>query len=690
LPGMASYTPKNILITGAAGFIASHVANRLIRSYPEYKIVVLDKLDYCSNLKNLLPSKSSPNFKFVKGDIGSADLVNYLLITESIDTIMHFAAQTHVDNSFGNSFEFTKNNIYGTHVLLEACKVTGQIRRFIHVSTDEVYGETEEDAIVGNHEASQLLPTNPYSATKAGAEMLVMAYGRSYGLPVITTRGNNVYGPNQFPEKLIPKFILLAMQGKNLPIHGDGSNVRSYLYCEDVAEAFEVVLHKGEVGHVYNIGTKKERRVIDVAKDICRLFKMDPETSIQFVENRPFNDQRYFLEDQKLKSLGWSERTTWEEGLKKTMDWYINNPDWWGDVTGALLPHPRMLMMPGGLERHVEGSEEKKSASFGSSNTKMVVPSTKNTGTQQKHPLKFLIYGRTGWIGGLLGKLSEKQGIPYEYGKGRLEDRSSLVADIQNVKPTHVFNAAGVTGRPNVDWCESHKTETIRTNVAGTLTLADVCREHGILMINYATGCIFEYNATHPEGSGIGFKEEDKPNFIGSFYSKTKAMVEELLREYDNVCTLRVRMPISSDLSNPRNFITKISRYNKVVNIPNSMTILDELLPISIEMAKRNLRGIWNFTNPGVVSHNEILEMYRDYIDPNFKWTNFTLEEQAKVIVAPRSNNEMDASKLKKEFPELLSIKESLIKNSHTCIVAFLKHSVVNFERVAVEENDKI
>ncbi|GMP53527.1 hypothetical protein CsSME_00018969 [Camellia sinensis var. sinensis] len=663
---MAPYTPKNILITGAAGFIASHVANGLIRKYPEYNIVVLDKLDYCSNLKNLNPSRSSPNFKFVKGDIGSADLVNFLLITESIDTIMHFAAQTHVDNSFGNSFEFTKNNIYGTHVLLEACKVTGQIRRFIHVSTDEVYGETDEDAVVGNHEASQLLPTNPYSATKAGAEMLVMAYGRSYGLPVITTRGNNVYGPNQFPEKLIPKFILLAMQGKPLPIHGDGANVRSYLYCEDVAEAFEVILHKGEVGHVYNIGTKKERRVTDVATDICKLFSMDPKTSIKFVENRPFNDQRYFLDDQKLKVLGWSERTTWEEGLKKTMEWYINNPNWWGDVSGALLPHPRMLMMPGGAERHFDEAEKCSNGSShlssSSNQIKMVVPVSKGSGSPRKQPFKFLIYGRTGWIGGLLGKLCEKQGISYEYGKGRLEDRSQLLADIQNVKPTHVFNAAGVTGRPNVDWCESHKTETIRANVAGTLNLADVCREYGLLMINFATGCIFEYDAAHPEGSGIGYKEEDTPNFTGSYYSKTKAMVEDLLKEYDNVCTLRVRMPISSDLNNPRNFITKISRYNKVVNIPNSMTILDELLPISIEMAKRNLRGIWNFTNPGVVSHNEILEMYKKYIDPEFKWANFTLEEQAKVIVAARSNNEMDASKLKKEFPELLHIKESLIK----------------------------
>ncbi|CAH8321970.1 unnamed protein product [Eruca vesicaria subsp. sativa] len=276
--------------------------------------------------------------------------------------------------------------------------------------------------------------------------------------------------------------------------------------------------------------------------------------------------------------------------------------------------------------------------------------------------LNFLIYGRTGWIGGTLGKLCEAQGIPYAYGSGRLEDRRSLISDLDSVEPSHVFNAAGVTGRPNVDWCESHKVETIRTNVVGTLNLADVCKERGLVLINYATGCIFEYDSDHPLGSGLGFKEEDAPNFTGSFYSKTKAVVEELLKNYENVCTLRVRMPISSDLSNPRNFITKITRYEKVVDIPNSMTILDELLPISLEMAKRNLTGIWNFTNPGVVSHNEILEMYREFIDPSFTWKNFTLEEQAKVIVAPRSNNELDATKLKTEFPEMLSIRESLVK----------------------------
>ncbi|KAL4298799.1 hypothetical protein AHAS_Ahas17G0037000 [Arachis hypogaea] len=633
------YNPKNILITGAAGFIASHVCNRLIRNYPDYKVVVLDKLDYCSNLKNLLPSRCSSSFKFIKGDICSADIVNYILLTESIDTIMHFAAQTHVDNSFGNSFQFTQNNIYGTHVLLEACKVSGgQVKRFIHVSTDEVYGETDEDAVVGNHEACQLLPTNPYSATKAGAEMLVMAYGRSYGLPVITTRGNNVYGPNQFPEKLIPKFLLLAMNGKPLPIHGDGSNVRSYLYCEDVAEAFEVILHRGEVGHVYNIGTKKERRVIDVARNICNLFSLDPDTQIKFVENRPFNDQRYYLDDQKLKSLGWFERTTWEEGLRKTMDWYVKNPDWWGDVSGALIPHPRMLTMPGVDKNNGQDNASNVVVMNNSNQSKMVVPNARNN-------MKFLIYGGGGWIGGLLGKVCENQGIPFEFGKGNLEDRSQILVDIETIKPTHVFNVNGViTSALNLKWFEANKTETIGADVVGVLTLADVCNDYDLPMMNYVFGGNFE----------------DKPNSNDSFYSKTQAKVEELLKDYGNVCILKIQFPVSSDLSNPQNFITKMTRSDKVANVAASITVLDELLPISIEMAQKNLKGVWDLTNPDTVTCNEVLEMYKDYIDPCLKWNNFTPKEE--VQFSTQYTNGVDASKLKKEFPQLLSVKDSLIK----------------------------
>lgn len=275
---------------------------------------------------------------------------------------------------------------------------------------------------------------------------------------------------------------------------------------------------------------------------------------------------------------------------------------------------------------------------------------------------KFLVYGKTGWIGGLLGKLLEEKGLAYEYGSARLENRADVIQDLQNSGATHVLNAAGVTGRPNVDWCEDHRVETIRSNVIGTLNLADCCLMHGVHLTVFATGCIFEYDAQHPLGSGKGFVEGEPPNFIGSYYSKTKAMVETLLTDFPNVCVLRVRMPISSDLSNPRNFVTKIAKYEKVVNIPNSMTVLDEMLPYSVDLALQKQTGIFNFTNAGVMSHNEILELYKEYIDPSFTWKNFTLEEQAKVIVAPRSNNEMDSKKMKAACPGLLTLRESIIK----------------------------
>ncbi|KAK9842897.1 hypothetical protein WJX74_004089 [Apatococcus lobatus] len=340
-----SYTPKCIFVTGAAGFIASHVVIRLVKSYPDCKIIAYDKLDYCASLRNLQSVAGAPNFKFVKGDIQSADLVGFVLADDNVDTIMHFAAQTHVDNSFGNSLAFTMNNTYGTHVLLESARSYGKIRRFIAVSTDEVYGESSVGLESGCTETATLEPTNPYSAAKAGAEMMAKAYMTSYKMPVIITRGNNVYGPHQFPEKLVPKFTLLASRGDNLPIHGEGKSVRSYLYVEDVAEAFDVVLHKGVIGETYNIGTQKERQVVEVARDIAARFKLS-EDHIVKVKDRAFNDQRYYICDKKLAALGWKETTPWEVGLKKTIDWYLHHGFkgyWQGDVESALQPHPTSI-----------------------------------------------------------------------------------------------------------------------------------------------------------------------------------------------------------------------------------------------------------------------------------------------------------------------------------------------------------
>lgn len=274
----------------------------------------------------------------------------------------------------------------------------------------------------------------------------------------------------------------------------------------------------------------------------------------------------------------------------------------------------------------------------------------------------YLIYGgERGWIGQQLVALLKAQGKPVAVGKARLENRSDIEKDIAEFKPTRIINCAGVTGRPNVDWCEDNKQETIRANVIGTLNLNDVAFQHGIHVTNFATGCFFEYDTKHELGSGVGFLEEDEPNFKGSFYSLTKGIVEGLLKNYPNALVLRVRMPISDDLS-PRNFITKISKYQKVVNIPNSMTVLYDLLPVGLDMSEKELKGIYNFTNPGVISHNEILDLYAKHIDPNFKYTNFSLDEQAKILKAGRSNNELDATKLSKEYPQIPHIKDSMVK----------------------------
>mmetsp|Transcript_32938 Transcript_32938/g.46790 ORF Transcript_32938/g.46790 Transcript_32938/m.46790 type:complete len:316 (+) Transcript_32938:78-1025(+) len=278
--------------------------------------------------------------------------------------------------------------------------------------------------------------------------------------------------------------------------------------------------------------------------------------------------------------------------------------------------------------------------------------------SEAKEMKKVLIFGgKTGWIGGLMNELCTKEGIEVKNADSRIENRETVAKELDEFQPTHVLMAAGMTGRPNIDWCEDNKPETIRVNVIGTLNIADLCNMRGIHCTVYATGCIFKYDDAHPLGSGVGFKEEDAPNFDGSFYSQTKGYMEPMLACYPSCLILRVRMPISDDLIH-RNFVTKIAKYEKIINIPNSMTILHEMLPASLAMAKNGLTGVYNFTNPGVISHNEVMDMYIKYIDPTYHYTNFTEEEQAKVIKAPRSNNELDTTKLMRDMPEGVVIND--------------------------------
>ena len=314
----------NLLVTGGCGFIASNFINHISRTQ-KYNIINIDAMYYCANEENVNKDiRNSDYYTFVKGNICSEDLINHILTTHKIDMVIHFAAQSHVQNSFEDSLQFTKDNILGTHVLLESCRKYGKIQKFIHVSTDEVYGESMNN-INETHktEHSILCPTNPYAATKASAELIAQSYNHSYNMPIVITRGNNVYGPNQYPEKLIPRFIQQLQNNQKVTIQGDGSAVRAFLHTEDTVRAFETILNDGVVGEIYNIGCddNMEYSVLDVAKMLIKKIKNtnNYDEWITYIEDRPFNDQRYYISNEKVKNLGWSIKVSFEDGIDRLL-----------------------------------------------------------------------------------------------------------------------------------------------------------------------------------------------------------------------------------------------------------------------------------------------------------------------------------------------------------------------------------
>jgi dTDP-glucose 4,6-dehydratase len=315
----------NILVTGGCGFIGSNFINYYMENNKNVNIINLDAMYYCADINNINENvRNLPNYKFIKGNLCSLDLVEFILTTYCIDTVVHFAAQSHVQNSFDDSLQYTKDNVLGTHTLLEAVKKYNKVKKFIHVSTDEVYGEsTINDGENKKTEASILCPTNPYAASKAAAEMIVMSYYYSFKIPIIITRGNNVYGPNQYPEKLIPRFIKLLKENKHVTIQGDGSCLRSFLHVFDVAKAFECIIKNGKIGEIYNIGADDhlEYSVIDITYKLLKLLKNIDDINqcnewIHYIEDRPFNDKRYYISNDKLKQLGWKVDINFDDGLK--------------------------------------------------------------------------------------------------------------------------------------------------------------------------------------------------------------------------------------------------------------------------------------------------------------------------------------------------------------------------------------
>ena len=312
----------NILISGGAGFMGSNFVRFMVNKYPKYNFINYDKLTYAADLKNLEDIENKKNYKFVEGDV--CDFERLVKLLKGIDCVIHLAAESHVDNSIGNSLIFTMSNTYGTHVLLEAARLNN-VKKFLHVSTDEVYGDIEEGSF---KEDSILNPNNPYSASKAGAEMIARSYHKTYKMPVIIVRGNNVFGPYQYPEKIIPTFITRLLQNKKTPLHGDGSNIRAYIYVDDFSNALDTVFNKGKFGEIYNIGTSDERSNLEVTKFILNKLGKD-ESDIEFVKDRLFNDKRYSVDITKIKSLGWKQQHSFEDALNSTIEWYKENKEWW-------------------------------------------------------------------------------------------------------------------------------------------------------------------------------------------------------------------------------------------------------------------------------------------------------------------------------------------------------------------------
>lgn len=341
---------KKILITGGAGFIGSHVVRRFVKRYPAYSIINLDKLTYAGNLENLTEVNDKPNYTFIKGDITDFELLKELFIKEKFDGVIHLAAETHVDRSLETPSDFASTNIGGTVALLQAARAgwnenfSGRV--FYHISTDEVYGSLDHGGFFT--EETPLNPRSPYSASKAGSDHFVSAFHSSYGLPVIISRCSNNYGPNHFPEKLIPLMIHNIIEEKPLPVYGKGENVRDWLYVEDHASAIDVIFHRGKPGELYNIGGNNEWKNIDLVKMLCRIMDQKlnrqpgaSEKLITFVKDRPGHDLRYAIDSSKLKrELGWGPSVDFPTGLSKTVDWYFNNREWLEHVTsGAYLEY---------------------------------------------------------------------------------------------------------------------------------------------------------------------------------------------------------------------------------------------------------------------------------------------------------------------------------------------------------------
>ena len=606
-----------LLVTGGAGFIGAGFCRRILSHFHYLTLINLDCLYPCSTAAADITT-SHDNYTFYHGDIKDTALLEKILHEHSIDTVIHFAAQSHVDTSFSNPMLYTSDNVIGTHALLESCRKYGKIRRFIHISTDEVYGENSSHEHSAKTELSLLKPTNPYAASKAGAEMLVHSYIHSYNFPAIVIRSNNIYGPGQYPEKVIPRFILQLLNSEKITIQGSGAQLRSFLYIDDIVDAVLCILFQGSVGQIYNISSHDEISINSLAsllKDVIAPEKV-LEDCITYVEDRHFNDKRYWIESEPLHALGWRQKVSLATGLEKTIKWY--------KTTAPSVCSPYW---------------------------------TANAVKTSGQPVVYL-FGARGWIGGQFTRLLRARGWTVHEANVRAHDAAAIRAELRGLTPTptHIVSMIGRTHGPGfttIDYLEQpgKLLTNLQDNLHAPLILAEVARASNLHFLYLGTGCIFEYDEVHAVAdgeTGRGFTEADAPNFFGSAYSTVKGTTDQILSAHPNTLNVRIRMPISSE-DGPRNFITKIINYPKICSIPNSMTVLDDMLPVLADAMERRITGTLNATNPGLIDHTTILNWYRELQNPHHTWEE--VPTTTGLVTGRRSNNFLDTTRLTTLFP---------------------------------------
>ncbi|PAV61785.1 hypothetical protein WR25_22398 [Diploscapter pachys] len=615
------HVPKNVLITGGCGFIGSNFVNFIHAAWPQANFVNVDKLILDSDLHNINEEvHNSERFTQVLADIRNQAAIGKVLKDYQIDTVIHLAADCTSTRCYGETREAFENNVASFIYFLDAVKEYGKIVKFVHISTDEVYGDSEltDDEKPKLENDAIVKPGNPYAATKIAGEAYCHAYRVQYGLPIVIVRINNVYGPNQWDVKVVPRFIQIAKAQGEFTIQGSGKQLRSWLFVDDASAGLQAVAERGRVGEIYNLGTYFEKNVHDLA--VCIQAEVDrqlgrpiSEARFKSIPDRPYNDMRYLIGIEKANvELGWKPNIPFEEGMRRT-------------IASELQQRTSIKMRVG-------------------------------------------IYGGKGYVGGELIKELERRKIPCVLAEKKVgfDSDQEVEEELSILGVTHVVCVTGRTsggGINTIEYLEGGPDKThinIRDNLYSAMLLAHLSRKYGLHYTYIGTGYVFSYDKEHPVGSGKGFKEEDTPTFFGSSYSVVKGFTDRQ-KGWESI-NARITLPLSFDTTQPRNLLTKIVNYKELFDVPVSITVLPDCLKALVSLMEKRYGGTLNLVNPEPISLYEIVKLYKEIVDPSLDPKPIDISsERGQQLLNTKGNCALDTTRLE-SLTKIPTAKESILK----------------------------